>query len=500
MLRNHESGDRTELDRSRSAGAADLLAAQDAARRVHTSDALRAYVVALLRATREDARSELGASPRAGLMLLRAAKARALLSGRDHALPDDVQALAELVLSHRVVPAPEALDATGTQIVARRPRRDPRALGGTCGPPPSPPRSGCSCSWSRATFDAEPLYVPGVAFALLGSSRAGLGRARERSGSRVAARRRRADGARGPARRGPRPRAGRAHPAAHGRRSRRSCSARPCRSRSGAARWRCGSRRPSPAAGAACSPPVRVVVRDPLGLAAAHGHGGGGGGGPRAPAGPPGRRRRARAGRAACSRRARAGRGWPRRSSSTACGRTARARRPRASTGGVFARTGELWERKLLADADSRPLLVLDPRTAGGEEGGLALDAAVRALASLTVALAKEGGCSVLLPGDRRPVARRAGPQRLGARARPPRPGRRRRARAVAGGRRRSLGPRRLRRAPGRAAARRGRSQGGGGVRVLVVPDGGAAPGRSPALHGRGLHGLEPRGRRQEVA
>ncbi len=116
MLRNHESGDRTE-DVEAVGGPADLLAAQDAARRVHTSDALRTYVVALLRATREDRRSELGASPRSGLMLLRAAKARALLLGRDHALPDDVQALAELVLSHRVVAAPEALEATGAAIV-----------------------------------------------------------------------------------------------------------------------------------------------------------------------------------------------------------------------------------------------------------------------------------------------------------------------------------------------------------------------------------------------
>ena len=51
-------------------------------------------------------------------MLLRAAKARALLQGRDHALPDDVQALASVVLSHRIVLAPEALEATGEQVVA----------------------------------------------------------------------------------------------------------------------------------------------------------------------------------------------------------------------------------------------------------------------------------------------------------------------------------------------------------------------------------------------
>ena len=87
-------------------------------RRVHASDALRAYVVALLGRTREDPRVELGASPRAGLMLLRAAKARALLRGRDHALPDDVQALAPAVLAHRIVLAPEAMEATGERVVA----------------------------------------------------------------------------------------------------------------------------------------------------------------------------------------------------------------------------------------------------------------------------------------------------------------------------------------------------------------------------------------------
>jgi MoxR-like ATPase len=117
MLRAHERGDRVE-GVTPVATAADLLEVQDAARRVHSSDALRAYVVALLGRTREDPRTELGASPRAGLMLLRAAKARALLHGRDHALPDDVQALAGLVLSHRIVLAPEALDADGARIVA----------------------------------------------------------------------------------------------------------------------------------------------------------------------------------------------------------------------------------------------------------------------------------------------------------------------------------------------------------------------------------------------
>jgi len=116
MLRAHEVGDRVEAVDA-SDGPGDLLAAQDAARRVHSSGPLRAYVVALLQRTRDDERTELGGSPRAGLLLLRAAKARALLRGRDHVLPDDVQALADVVLSHRLVLAPEALEARGRDVI-----------------------------------------------------------------------------------------------------------------------------------------------------------------------------------------------------------------------------------------------------------------------------------------------------------------------------------------------------------------------------------------------
>jgi MoxR-like ATPase len=117
MLAAHESGDRVE-QLTPVATASDLLSAQDAAIRVRVTDALRAYVVTLLQHTRDDPRVELGGSPRAGLMLLRAAKAHALLAGRDHALPDDVQALAQMVLSHRIVLAPEATEETGERVVA----------------------------------------------------------------------------------------------------------------------------------------------------------------------------------------------------------------------------------------------------------------------------------------------------------------------------------------------------------------------------------------------
>ena len=117
MLAGHEGGDRV-LELQPVADRAEVLEAQDAARRVHASKALRDYIVALLHHTRGDHRVELGASPRAGLMLLRAAKARALLQGRDHALPDDVQALADPVLSHRIMLVPEATGTTREQVVA----------------------------------------------------------------------------------------------------------------------------------------------------------------------------------------------------------------------------------------------------------------------------------------------------------------------------------------------------------------------------------------------
>jgi MoxR-like ATPase len=117
MLAGHESGDRV-LDLEPVADRAEVVEAVAAAHRVHASRALRDYVVGLLRRTREDGRVELGASPRAGLMLLRAAKALALIRGRDHALPDDVQALAVPVLAHRLMLAPEAAGVATSDVVA----------------------------------------------------------------------------------------------------------------------------------------------------------------------------------------------------------------------------------------------------------------------------------------------------------------------------------------------------------------------------------------------
>ena len=117
MLAGHEAGDRV-LELEAVADRAEVVESVEATHRVHASRALRDYIVSLSRHTRDDARVELGASPRAGLMLLRAAKARALVEGRDHALPDDVQALAEAVLAHRMMLVPEAAGVERATIVA----------------------------------------------------------------------------------------------------------------------------------------------------------------------------------------------------------------------------------------------------------------------------------------------------------------------------------------------------------------------------------------------
>ena len=90
------------------ASAQEVLDGIEDVKRVFVEESLNRYVVALLRQTRSDNRLYLGASPRAGIALLRVAKARALVSGRDYVEPDDVKAVAPTVLAHRLILAPEA--------------------------------------------------------------------------------------------------------------------------------------------------------------------------------------------------------------------------------------------------------------------------------------------------------------------------------------------------------------------------------------------------------
>ncbi|WP_394004822.1 AAA family ATPase [Luteimonas sp. WGS1318] len=96
-------------------GADELLHLRRAVLAVHASPALIDYVQALLTRSRQHPGVRVGLSPRAGLALLRAARALALLQGRDHALPDDVQTLFPLIASHRLVADSDAA-AAGSAI------------------------------------------------------------------------------------------------------------------------------------------------------------------------------------------------------------------------------------------------------------------------------------------------------------------------------------------------------------------------------------------------
>jgi MoxR-like ATPase len=97
-----------------------LMRLQSVAARVHVDDDLFEYAVALSEYTRSHPKVALGASPRASLGLLRAAKGHAVLSGRSYLTPDDIRAVAASVLSHRLVVSSELEDEAGlrAQVVA----------------------------------------------------------------------------------------------------------------------------------------------------------------------------------------------------------------------------------------------------------------------------------------------------------------------------------------------------------------------------------------------
>jgi len=86
---------------------ADLLALQQVLENIHVDEAIEAYIVDVARATREDPRVVLGASPRGSLSLMKLARAEAVLHRRDFVTPDDVKAMAIPALAHRLVLRPE---------------------------------------------------------------------------------------------------------------------------------------------------------------------------------------------------------------------------------------------------------------------------------------------------------------------------------------------------------------------------------------------------------
>jgi MoxR-like ATPase len=112
MLSEQTSGTPLELLEPVTNGAA-VLSLVEEAQAIYVEESVNRYVVALLRHTRSDSRLYLGGSPRAGIALVRVAKARALAHGRDFLSPDDVKAVAEPVLAHRLIVSPEAR-AAGT--------------------------------------------------------------------------------------------------------------------------------------------------------------------------------------------------------------------------------------------------------------------------------------------------------------------------------------------------------------------------------------------------
>jgi MoxR-like ATPase len=112
VLRVHQRGIRVEdLERfglRTIGGEAELLSAQEEIRSRTIREELLGYISSVVRATRDNLKVEVGASPRAGLMVLTAAKARAALHGRAHVLPDDIKAVAMPVLRHRILLKPGA--------------------------------------------------------------------------------------------------------------------------------------------------------------------------------------------------------------------------------------------------------------------------------------------------------------------------------------------------------------------------------------------------------
>jgi MoxR-like ATPase len=136
MLDTHGSGHPLD-DLEPVTDAAEIAKLVLAVREIYVAKEVRRYVIDLVSATRRHPDLRLGASPRATLHLVRASRAAAALEGRSFVVPDDVQALAGPVLSHRLLPTPEAQVARRTpedvvaELVARVPIPHPGSAPGT---------------------------------------------------------------------------------------------------------------------------------------------------------------------------------------------------------------------------------------------------------------------------------------------------------------------------------------------------------------------------------
>ncbi len=107
MLLLHQSGQPVE-QLSQVATIDDIVTLQAKVKNIHVDDAIADYLVQIVRSTRSHAAVQLGASPRAALSLLAAAKAHAFLDERQYVIPDDVKELVPAVLGHRLLLQAEA--------------------------------------------------------------------------------------------------------------------------------------------------------------------------------------------------------------------------------------------------------------------------------------------------------------------------------------------------------------------------------------------------------
>ncbi len=108
-----------EVELRRVISPAELRAMQEAAEEVHVDSSIVEYIVALVAATRERHRVQVGSSPRGSLAVLKLARARAVLNGRDFVTPDDVKGVAGPALAHRLILKPEmwVQDVTDSDVV-----------------------------------------------------------------------------------------------------------------------------------------------------------------------------------------------------------------------------------------------------------------------------------------------------------------------------------------------------------------------------------------------
>ena len=121
MLERRFTRGRDEVALEPVVSAAEFVAMQESLERVHVEPGLRSYAVQLVEATRRSGQLEVGASPRGSLALVKVARARAVIRGRDFVTPDDVREIAVPVLAHRVVLRPEvwARHASPDGVVAQ---------------------------------------------------------------------------------------------------------------------------------------------------------------------------------------------------------------------------------------------------------------------------------------------------------------------------------------------------------------------------------------------